>query len=152
MRSRMARRVALLLCLAVLAVWTSVPGDSASAVAASQAEGARRAPWVRPPSAKKVEPPRAYGEKPEQSDVLAASYYDTRGTWESRLTLNNKGADAMSPRVTLYARDGRAFTVPGVTVPGDDFLELDLNTITRQAPGPFQQGSVEVVYHGKELE
>ena len=37
-------------------------------------------------------------------------------------------------------------------LPGDDFLDLDLNDVARRAGGPFQQGSVEVIYYGKELE
>jgi hypothetical protein len=134
-------------------VLTSAGGtDTRVASGAYETAAQARPRWVRPATAKRVQPPRGLPADHSAAYTLAAAYYDTRGNWESRLTLNNKGADQIRPRVTLFARDGGPYVIPDVIVPGDDFVELDLNAIVAGLGGPFQQGSVQVIYYGKELE
>ena len=84
--------------------------------------------------------------------TLQASFYDIRDRWRSVLTLNNKGADPMTPTITAYAANGRSFRVPTTAVPGDSFVELDLNELLADLGRDFAHGSLRVAYYGKKLE
>jgi hypothetical protein len=109
----------------------------------------RQAP-VRPVT--RLRAPATYAPMPESTFVLTGAYYDVRGPWQSTLTLNNKGADETRPVVTLFSPMGEAYTVPDVVIGGNDFRDLDLATVVRQAGPSFQQGSLRVAYVGKRLE
>jgi len=77
--------------------------------AADKRQAAKDRGWKRP---------AAHHEEPQEWHTLNASYYDTRGRWSSKLTLNNKGRDAAQPVVTLFNPQGRPYVVPNVVVPG----------------------------------
>jgi hypothetical protein len=103
------------------------------------------------PKVNRLTPPRAK-EYHHATHYMAAAFYDTRGRWSSRLTLNNKGPEAKRPRVTLYSYDGRALVVPDVEVPGNGFTDIDLDPLVAHADPGFRFGSVRMAYHGDMLE
>jgi hypothetical protein len=107
---------------------------------------------VRAPKVTRLPPGRVKQYEHHESYTLWGALYDLRGRWSARLTLNNKGADEMRPRVRLFSHNGRAFTVPGVVVAANSFLDLDLQALAAQAGDGFQYGSVSVTYYGHELE
>jgi hypothetical protein len=70
---------------------------------------------------------------------IPLAYYSVRGELEARLTLNNKGPNALTPRVTLYSRDGRRHVADPITIPGRTFAVLDLRALAASAgPGGRQ--------------
>lgn len=87
-----------------------------------------------------------------QTYVLHGSYYDIRGRWRSILTLNNKGAAPIRPRVTVFGADGEAIELPRPVVPAAGFLEIDLREMLATAPSIPDRGSVQVAYYGKKLQ
>lgn len=90
--------------------------------------------------------------EPQEWHTLNGSFYDTRGRWSSKLTLNNKGRDAAQPEVTLFNPHGVSYEILNVVVPGAGFLEIDLARVVRRAGGSFAAGSVRVRYLGNNLQ
>jgi hypothetical protein len=88
----------------------------------------------------------------QQSYGMSLSYYNTRGELRTTLTLNNKGIGILSPRLTLYARDGRRHTFEDVAIAPRSFVEIDIKAKADAAGPGFEDGSLRVTYIGKPME
>lgn len=134
-------------CLVTVTGLSRTPGDLIPATI--QDQGAIQASQV--PKVTRVQPPRPKHYH-HATYAMAASFYDVRGQWRSRLMLNNKGPESKRPKVTLFSRDGRPFAVQGVEVPGNGFLDVDLNAVAAEAGPGFDHGSLRLTYYGDMLE
>lgn len=103
------------------------------------------------PRIRRLQPPRPKHYH-HATYAMAATFYDVRGSWTSRLTLNNKGPAAKRPKITLFSTQGEPFLIPGVEVPGNGFLDLDLNAVAAKAGRVFDHGSIRMTYYGDMLE
>lgn len=106
-----------------------------------------REPIVRIPRA-----PAAVPEIPIQSYGMPLSYYSVRGDLTTTLTLNNKGNNVLTPRVTLYARDGRRKAFTHFAIPPRSFEHIDIRELVNQSGEGFEDGSVNVFYTGIPME
>jgi len=82
---------------------------------------------------------------------MSVSYYSVRGGFETKLVLNNKGMKVLTPRLSLYARDGRRH-VTDLTIGPRTLLEVDVRTLATEAGEGFEDGSLRVTYTGVLME
>jgi hypothetical protein len=83
--------------------------------------------------------------------TLAAAYYSVEENLSATLTLNNKGPQPLNVQLSLFNLAGERLDVPSVTVEGTSHRVIDLREYA-MAGTAFEQGSVQVVYHGMELQ
>ena len=83
--------------------------------------------------------------------VLAASYYSVAGNTSATLTLNNKGPEPKEVRLSLFSLGGERFDPHPLTVGANSHRVIDLGEYAT-AGTPFEEGSLQVTYHGKKLE
>ena len=83
---------------------------------------------------------------------IGIAYYSVRGNLQTRLTLNNKGPNLLTPTVTLYARDGRGYSSGPIAIAGRTFADVDLRDLVAAAGDGFEDGSLRVSYTGRALE
>jgi hypothetical protein len=83
--------------------------------------------------------------------TLAAAYYSVENRLSAALTLNNKGPVPLDVQSTLFSLAGERLDLPSVTVEGDSHRVIDLGEYVL-AGTAFEQGSLQVVYHGKDLQ
>lgn len=128
--------------LAAVVVLVS-PGSDAYEAARPPATGPRA--HTRPAKAQRP-------QLPQQDYGIGITYYSVRGNLQSRLTLNNKGPNVLTPTVILYGRDGRRFSSGELSIPGRTFIDVDLRELVAAAGEGFEDGSLRVSYVGRLLE
>lgn len=138
-----------------LAILLTIPFVSSSSIsrhsAAQTVKPDNSKGEVRHPNAppKFVAPPME--ETPSKPHILAASYYSVEGNLSATLTLNNKGPKTLEVQPILFSLTGERFDVPSVTVEGNSHRVINLREYSI-AGTLFQEGSLQVVYWGKDLE
>ena len=120
------------------------PAESHAAGTAGGAKGGKAINTLRG----FVAPPR---EAPGEPHVLAASYYSVVGNTSATLTLNNKGPEPKEVRLSLFSLGGERFDPHPLTVGANSHRVVDLGEYAT-AGTPFEEGSLQVTYHGKKLE
>ena len=93
----------------------------------------------------RVTPAQVVDDEAEEAALhtLAASHYFAGSGWVSTLTLNNKGPHPKEVVPTLYALDGVSYHPDPVDVPGDSFVDLNLQDWVQQAGPAFRSGKCE---------
>jgi hypothetical protein len=89
----------------------------------------------------------ATGGGPEH--VLSFAYYSIKDDWDSTLTLNNSSVTELVTTVTVYSLDGRALTLPSLSVKPNSNIAVSLREFLNriQQNGQFQEGSLDVRFN-----
>lgn len=90
-------------------------------------------------------------EAPGKPHLLASSYYNVNENFDATLTLNNKGPQPLEVQLTLFNLAGERLDILPVTVEANSHRVVNLRDYAL-AGTTFQEGSLQVVYHGKDLE
>jgi hypothetical protein len=83
--------------------------------------------------------------------TLVSSYYSLEGKMTSTLMLLNQGPTPFEVWPTLFNMTGKRLDVTPITMKGNQFREIDLRELVAKADPSFQQGSLQVLYQGKDL-
>lgn len=103
------------------------------------------------------EPNRVYRQQTPATNIdvphtLAATYYSLRDNLAATLILSNQGVRAIEVRPILFNLQGVPLYVPPVTLAGNTVETFDLGEWASAGGMAFQEGSLEVLYSGKEME
>lgn len=82
--------------------------------------------------------------------LFAAVYTTTEGQ-TSTLGLNNSQNHPMTAQVTLYNKRGQALAIPPITLGAHQNHGFDIADWVHGAGGGFEEGSLEVFYHGPSM-
>jgi hypothetical protein len=103
------------------------------------------------------QPNRVYRQQNATTNIdtlhtLAATYYSLRDNLAATLILSNQGVRAIELRPILFNLEGVPLYVPPVTLTGNTVRAFDLSEWAGAGGVAFQEGSVAVLYSGKEME
>jgi hypothetical protein len=90
-------------------------------------------------------------EAAENPHILAASYYRLTVDMEATLTLNNKAPHPTETQLTLFGLTGARLDAGPIMVERNSFRVINLRDYVG-ADSAFQEGSLQVLYHGKNLQ
>ncbi|MGI9106676.1 MAG: hypothetical protein ACR2G4_10555 [Pyrinomonadaceae bacterium] len=89
-------------------------------------------------------------DEPAEPHILAAAYYRVGDDLHTTLMLNNKSPHPVEVQPTLFSLSGERLELAPVWVAEASFSEVDLRGQIGDNPA-FQSGSLQVLYHGKDL-
>lgn len=91
------------------------------------------------------------GHPAHQTHMLAASYYSVADNLTATLMLLNQGTQPLEVQPTLFSRAGERLDVPPMILEGRRLRAVNLREWVANAGPSFQQGNLQVLYHGQYL-
>jgi hypothetical protein len=91
-------------------------------------------------------------EGEQKPHLLAGSYYKVTDGFSAQLLLNNKGPAPIEVQPTLFSLNGQRFELPIVTAEANNHQFIDFRDWVALAGAQFSEGSLQVLYRGKDLE
>jgi hypothetical protein len=97
-------------------------------------------------------PVAATATQAEPEHVLSFPYYSIKGGWDSTLTLNNSSVSELAATVTLYALNGEALRLPGLSLKPNSSSAVSLSELINRSPrrAQFDEGSIDVRFNSND--
>lgn len=83
-----------------------------------------------------------------ETHQLTATYIRLSENFTTTLMLNNKGANPLLARPTMYSKSGARLDLAAINVPAASYIDVDMNQILSGAAPEFREGSLRIDYVG----